>query len=252
MVTASDLDGVMNQPSQVIIGIDEVGRGCCFGPLTVCAVCNPVGWTDSRVRDSKTIKSEKRKNDICAAICAQTAWSMSVAHAHVIDEQGITPALEQCMIRVLDDMVQRMEKMLRGSGRTLKIQGDGNDMYHIIARYNAWAVNGVPVAVEFMPGADAKVFEVSAASIVAKASRDLWCHDIVREHPTLGVYGIEENKGYGTPQHARAIIQHGLTQWHRKTFSDTLVATHRAKAAQAQIAAQQSSLYFPQSTGAAQ
>lgn len=228
----------MNLPPEIIIGIDEVGRGCVFGPLAVCGVANPLGWTDPRVRDSKEIKSEKRKNDICAAVCKNTLWSLAVAHNTTIEEYGITAALTQAMIKVLDDLVTRVGKAIQGTATRIRIIGDGNDMYPIIARYECVVAGGGLVSVQFLPKADSNFFEVSAASIVAKASRDLWCHDIVKANPTLAVYGIDDCKGYASSQHTHALVQHGLTAWHRKSFCNTLLANHANKTAAARAAAQ--------------
>jgi len=226
----------MNLSPEIIIGIDEVGRGCVFGPLAVCGIANPLGWTDARVRDSKEIKSEKRKNDICADACKNTIWSLAVAHNTAIDQYGITAALTQAMIRVLDDLVTRVGQAIQGTTTRLRIIGDGNDMYPIIARYECVVAGGGFVTVQFLPKADSTFFEVSAASIVAKASRDLWCHDIVKANPTLAVYGIDGNKGYASSEHTHALVQHGLTGWHRKTFCATLLATHAIKMAAARAA----------------
>src|ERR1035437_8193802 len=214
----------MSTAPHIVVGIDEVGRGCVVGPLVVGAVANVKSWSDPQVRDSKRIKSEKRKSEISKRISDNTLWSIAVAHNTVIDESGISVALVTAMIKALDDLKSRV--MRYAPGIPIVIIVDGNEIMELATRYNSGMCT-----VKFMPRADATVFEVGSASIIAKVARDNWCHEIVKLQPTLSVYDIDASKGYGTETHTQALIQHGLSQWHRKDFCKTLTTNYLEKKA---------------------
>jgi ribonuclease HII len=204
----------MTNTQPIIIGADEVGLGCVFGPLTVGAVANVDGWFDKEVRDSKKIKSERKMKNIASRIAQNTMWSLAWAPNTVIDEFGLSLALQSAYIKVLEGLLVRLQK----ANRPIEIMLDGSEMKKV----TDWCGRqGVKVTTQVR--ADSLVFEVSAASIVAKASRDTWVHEAVKTNPSLGVYDLDSCKGYASEKHTVAIMQHGLSAWHRKNACANLV-----------------------------
>jgi ribonuclease HII len=178
---------------QLIAGVDEVGRGALAGPLTVAAVVLPIEPLIEGLNDSKLLSAARREE--IAAIVRSVAVGVGVAHvsAAEIDTLGITGALR----RAIALAVSRLE----------------TPPDHVV-------LDGLPLGVveneTAIVKADAKVAAVAAASIVAKVTRDALMRSLSAEHPK---YGFHINKGYGTSEHIAAILRHGPSAVHRRSFS---------------------------------
>jgi len=206
------------------IGVDEVGRGCLFGPLVVVAVVNTLRWSHPDVRDSKKISSEQKRHKLAALIKQHTTWHVGVTHADAINELGMKRCISDTFAKTIGELLKRLGRI---SDYCYQIILDGDRMG--VGRLDHF-VDPPMVTLKFVPKADVSVFEVSAASLVAKSLRDTWCHDIVKERPTLQLYGIDTNKGYASEAHTLAILRHGRTIHHRNEFVDSLLANRKAKA----------------------
>jgi ribonuclease HII len=173
----------------LVAGIDEVGLGAWAGPIvSVVAVFHnddlrhmPKGTTDSKKLD------DNRRRALYLPLC-QLAHDVGIGHAWPweVDELGMTPALQLSYARALRD--------LRCLPHLLIVDGE-----HKVA---AWKSEQI---VE--PKADLNHQQVSAASVIAKHFRDTMMIDYGKQFPS---YNWAENKGYGTPDHERAIHQYGL------------------------------------------
>ena len=178
----------------LIAGVDEAGRGPLAGPVVVAAVIlddlNPIrGLADSKVLTAR--KREKLYDEIRAkALCC------SVAEASVdeIDQFNILQATMLAMRRAVEGL--RLKPSL--------VLVDGNRLPVLAMRAEA-IVKG-----------DSKVAAISAASILAKVTRDRWCAELDAQYPQ---YGFAGHKGYGTAGHLLALQTHGACPQHRKTFS---------------------------------
>ena len=178
----------------LIAGVDEAGRGQLAGPVVVAAVIlddlNPIrGLADSKVLTAR--KREKLYDEIRAkALCC------SVAEASVdeIDQFNILQATMLAMRRAVEGL--RLKPSL--------VLVDGNRLPVLAMRAEA-IVKG-----------DSKVAAISAASILAKVTRDRWCAELDAQYPQ---YGFASHKGYGTAEHLLALQTHGACPQHRKTFS---------------------------------
>ena len=210
-------------PATHVIGIDEVGRGCLMGPLAVAAVINPLGWRHAEVKDSKAIRSERKRYRIAENIVQNVVWNLVEVQPHVINEVGISKALESAYVMALGDILDRRRSF--ASAGVCEIILDGLMMEGVYQHFHAPG----RVHVTAMVGADAQVFESSCASLIAKAARDKWCHDIVKSRPELALYHVETNKGYDSPNHTAALIQHGLSDQHRVLFCQTRLTNEAAK-----------------------
>jgi ribonuclease HII len=177
----------------MIVGIDEVGRGCWAGPLVAGAVL--LGDTIDGLRDSKKLtRLQRERLDVqirATALGFGLGW-VSVAE---IDQLGLTGAVRLAMHRALQQIIAPYERIIV----------DGN--------FNFFAGNPKSEAVI---AADDSVPAVSAASIIAKvAPRDRFMIDQAKAFPQ---YGFERHVGYGTKFHQLALEMHGLTILHRRLF----------------------------------
>lgn len=175
-----------------IAGIDEAGRGPLAGPV-VCACCiMPMDHMIEGVMDSKKISENKREKLYETIVKTALDYSVSVVENEEIDEINILNATKKGML----------ECMLK-----LKIPPE------------VVLIDAVKIACDYkvMPiiKGDAKSYNIAAASIIAKVTRDR----IMRRYDGIYPdYGFAKNKGYGTSEHIEAIKKYGLTQIHRRTF----------------------------------
>jgi ribonuclease HII len=178
----------------LIAGVDEAGRGPLAGPVVAAAVIlddlQPIMGLD----DSKKLTA-KRREQLFDEIMAK-ALCVSIAEASVeeIDRINILQATMLAMQRAVLGLRLPPAKVLI----------DGN------------RVPVLPMLSEAIVGGDAKVQAISAASILAKVTRDRWCEQIDLKHPE---YGFAKHKGYGTAQHMAALQKHGATPLHRTSFA---------------------------------
>jgi ribonuclease HII len=177
----------------LVVGIDEVGRGCLAGPVVACAVVLPEGFEDERLKDSKKISEKQRK--IMDKVVRDNALSIGigVVDNHTIDEINILNSTKQAMMMALGQLDVDYGKVI----------------------VDAVKLEGITVPVDNPFKAEDKFQCVAAASIVAKVYRDAMMTKLHIDHPEYGWY---KNKGYGTKAHCQAILGHGLTDLHRKTF----------------------------------
>jgi len=207
-------------PSVFEIGIDEAGRGPLFGRVYAAAVVLPKddSFDHSKVKDSKLFTSKKKILEAADYIRANAlAWSVSFESEEVIDKINILQATQQAMRHaVLDTIKQYNEK--RESREKYHLLVDGN-YFKPISLPNAEGTKLEVLGFDTVTGGDNKFSSIAAASILAKVYRDQYILDLCEEHPELVTnYGLDGNKGYGAKVHLDGIKQHGITQWHRKTF----------------------------------
>jgi ribonuclease HII len=178
----------------LIAGVDEAGRGPLAGPVFAAAVILDDLSPINGLADSKKL-SAKQRESLYNEIRAQ-ALCFCVAQASVaeIDELNILQATLLAMQRAVSGLRLKPGKVLV----------DGNRL----------PVLGV-IAEAIFKG-DAKIPSISAASILAKVERDLWCQSIDSSFPE---YGFAKHKGYGTVQHLNALSIYGPTSIHRMSFS---------------------------------
>ena len=183
----------------LIVGIDEVGRGCLAGPLVVAAVA----WTDQKdswLADSKQLSPKQRLavfNKICRKANASAVHFQS---AELIDTYGLSKALRVGFEKVCQQTLNN----LTGQPKAIIIDGSINYLNHLP---NSQAVIK----------ADCKIGAVMAASILAKIVRDRFMEEIIaKRHPS---HQFQNHKGYGTKEHKQALKQLGpIKGVHRFSF----------------------------------
>lgn len=182
----------------MILGIDEVGRGPWAGPLVVGAVVLPDGYTLEGLTDSKKLTAKKR-TELDAHIRKQAlGYGLGWVHAEELDKIGLAAALRLATIRAVEAVQSPYhEIIIDGTINFLKETTKGR-------------------FVTTMPKADLLVPAVSAASIIAKVARDAYMEAQSELYPE---YGFGSHVGYGTAKHNQALIKHGVTPLHRKSFA---------------------------------
>jgi ribonuclease HII len=211
------------------IGIDEAGRGPLFGRLYVAAAVLPKDNTfqHEKMRDSKTIKSRKKIQEIAEYIKEKAiAWHIHYVDASVIDtiniRQSVLMAMHECAKQVITQLqsiaITQPIEPLSTYEREYMLLVDGNDFTpHMIYDETTQTMREVPN--ETVEGGDNKYTCIAAASILAKNERDTYMEELCNTYPILNErYGLAKNMGYGTKLHRDGIEQYGITQWHRKTY----------------------------------
>lgn len=182
----------------LIVGVDEVGRGCLAGPVYAAAVVLKSNELCEHLTDSKLL-SEKRREELAPQI-EQAHWA-SVAFATVeeIDELNILQASLLAMKRAVEDLEKKI-------GQTVShVLVDGNMRIPHLSRKQTPIIKG-----------DLRCAPISAASIVAKVARDLLMKEMGSKFPD---YGFEKHKGYASPIHRKAIAEIGpILTIHRRSF----------------------------------
>jgi len=178
-------------------GCDEAGRGCLAGPVFAAAVILPVDFDHQILNDSKQI-TEKVRYDLRKEI-EEVALDFAVAFVDndEIDQINILNASFLAMHRAI--------AQLKAEPGFLIIDGNRFNKYQKIPHH--CIVEG-----------DAKYFSIAAASILAKTYRDDFMLQIAAEHPQ---YDWHSNKGYPTIKHRNAVMEHGFTRYHRRSFRVT-------------------------------
>lgn len=181
---------------RIVVGIDEVGRGCIAGHVTAAAVWFPdVAMIPEGVDDSKRV-TEARRPALAAAIRAVARVAVGEASLEEIEELNILAATHLAMRRAWQALQAPVDAL---------VIVDGGDVPS--------GILGDAVA---MPRADASCPTVAAASLVAKVHRDGAMAALAGEDDP---YGWRENKGYGTPAHIAALQKHGVSAHHRRGFA---------------------------------
>ena len=171
----------------MLCGIDEAGRGCLAGPLVVAGAVlkEPV----KGLADSKQL-SEKQREILFERLQNAAEFKIVFCDHEMVDTKGLSACLKYAIETIKAHFCEH------------EILMDGNCTF---------GVSGISTMVK----ADAKVAEVSAASILAKVSRDRYMCDIAPSYPE---YAFEKHKGYGSALHVKMIRQFGYCDIHRKSF----------------------------------
>ncbi len=186
-----------------LVGIDEVGRGPLAGPITLCACRVEEGFdfeNFKKIKDSKKLSPQKRREwfQKISALRAEglVTFALSSVSAEEIDSKGLSHCIKKAVRNILDD--------LAASPLETEVRLDGSLYAPREFLFQKTIIRG-----------DEKEPVIAAASIIAKVTRDKMMEDFALEYP---LYGFEENKGYGTAAHKKAIRAYGITPIHRKSF----------------------------------
>ena len=179
---------------KVLAGVDEVGRGSLIGPVYAAAVILNKSINIKILKDSKSLSKNKREQ-ISAYIKENSIWAIGQASVREIEKINILQASLLAMKRAIIKLKKKPSLVLI----------DGNKLPNI-KNYN----------LKYIIKGDQKIPSISAASIIAKVSRDKFVTTLSKNFKN---YRWDTNSGYGTREHIKAIKKFGVTKYHRKTFA---------------------------------
>lgn len=183
---------------QIIAGLDEVGRGPLAGPVVACAL---VAKKEFPLRDSKNLSAQKREH-IYRLLRQEkeVEWGIGRVSEIVIDEINILEATKLAMRRALHNLKRKLKKQNRSIDSLII---DGNFPIYVRTPQKS------------IIKADETIFVCTAASIIAKVTRD---RIMQRYHMLYPEYGFDTHKGYGTQYHLEMLQKYGACDIHRKSF----------------------------------
>lgn len=202
------------------IGIDEAGRGPLFGRVYVAGVVLPKhGSVDfSKVRDSKKLSPKKRKTISDYIKEHAISYYIHYTEAEEIDRINIRESVLRGMKECAKKNIEELQKKHGASPDQCFLMVDGNDFAPYMS-FDQQKNELVSVPHETFVGGDNLYTAIAAASILAKVARDEYILDLCEKNILLKeVYGLHTHMGYGTKKHLDAIREHGITQYHRKSF----------------------------------
>lgn len=176
----------------LIAGVDEVGRGPLVGPVVTAAVILPKEFSLDGLTDSKKLSEKKREEFYKIIKENAVSIGIGVVSANRIDEINIYEATKEAMLMAIDDLNVKPEHVLIDA---MKLDMD------------------IP-STSIIKG-DLLSISISAASVIAKVTRDHMMYEMDREYP---MYDFKNNKGYGTKKHLEAINEYGITKYHRMSY----------------------------------
>lgn len=199
---------LLSQGYDFVIGIDEAGRGPLAGPVVACAACYKNGDSLSimesespkkllLIRDSKKL-SEKQREELYDFIFEHFYVGIGICNHKMIDRINILEASFLAMKKALSDLKKEIKN------KNYIIFVDGNKK-----------IPNISIEQEAIIGGDNLVKSISAASIIAKVTRDRMMKKIHKKYPD---YNFASHKGYGTKLHMEMIRKHGPCEIHRKSF----------------------------------
>lgn len=184
----------------IVVGIDEVGLGPLAGPVVMAAVAIPVSAVDG-VRDSKVVSNGEERQELANAIRAKATWLR-------VEERSVEDINERGLGRCVREMLTELVVAARAKfGKRVHVRVDGEP------RQIGGKLKKKLGPVEFIIGGDSKVYQIAAASLVAKAHNDT---NLFRLHAKYPVYNFAQHKGYGTAEHKRNLREHGPCPAHRR------------------------------------
>ena len=187
-----------------IAGVDEAGRGACAGPLVIASVVfdDPFAPELSVVRDSKEIAEKKREEVFDLITTIATSISVVIVPASEVDARGVHAA--------------NLDGMRRA------VQGLSVQPAYVLT--DGYAIEGLGYPNLAVWKGDQVVTTISAASVIAKVTRDRIMREMDAEFPQ---YGFATHKGYITAAHTRALNVHGPCLQHRQSFANIAALIHK-------------------------
>lgn len=179
------------QSNQIVLGMDEAGRGPIAGPLMVAGVIFPRGYTNKEIDDSKKLSEKKREKLFYEILKSSLYYQILVVDEKTIDQKNIYRATQDAMIQIAQ------------AAPCDYVLSDAMPLKDISKPYQA-IVKG-----------DQKSLSIAAASILAKVTRDRWMKKLDELYPQ---YGLAKHKGYPTKAHIEALNTYGLQDFYRRSY----------------------------------
>lgn len=177
---------------EYIAGVDEVGRGCLFGPVVACAIVMSKDFDYSEINDSKKLSKKKRERLYDYIIDNAICYSIVEIDNNIIDEINILEATKLAMKKCVSELKDCDVVLIDAVKLDLDILSEA-------------IIKG-----------DSLSYSIACASIVAKVYRDNLITKLAKKYP---YYSLDTNMGYGTKKHLEGIKEFGITKYHRLSFS---------------------------------
>lgn len=181
-----------NRGINLIAGVDEVGRGPLIGPVVAAAVILPHDFYLEGLTDSKKLSEKKRETFYQIIKEKAIAIGVGVISEKRIDEKNIYEATKEAMITAINNLEPKPNHIL---------------------------IDAMPLELSIPTTSiikgDYLSVSISAASVIAKVTRDHMLYEIDKEYP---MYDLKNNKGYGTKKHLEALKKYGITKYHRLSY----------------------------------
>jgi ribonuclease HII len=189
-----------------LAGVDEAGRGACAGPLVIASVVlhDPFAEDLAAVRDSKDVSEKERENLFELLVEKAAAISTIIVPPAEVDERGVHAA--------------NLDGMRRA------VQGLSITPAYVLT--DGYAIDGLGIANLAVWKGDQVAHCISAASIIAKVTRDRIMRELDTQYPD---YGFAKHKGYITAAHTTALNQHGPCIEHRQSFANIAALINKKK-----------------------
>ena len=189
-----------------LAGVDEAGRGACAGPLVIASVIlhDPFAEDLAAVRDSKDVSEKERENLFELLVEKAAAISTIIVPPAEVDERGVHAA--------------NLDGMRRA------VQGLSITPAYVLT--DGYAIDGLGIASLAVWKGDQVAHCISAASIIAKVTRDRIMRELDTQYPD---YGFAKHKGYITAAHTKALNQHGPCIEHRRSFANIAALINKNK-----------------------
>ena len=200
---------------RVMIGVDEVGRGCWAGPVLSCAsYIYPSKFMNlPKINDSKKM-SKKHRREIFVSSSTFSRSAIGSSSVNEIENLGINASNDLAALRAVVLMVQNFsfntDKKL-----FFDIFIDGNRIPSFDMFEKLFALIRNRIKIYCIVKGDSKLMSIALASIIAKETRDTIMN---QQHLLYPYYNFKSNVGYGTKEHRHMIIKHGITKIHRRNF----------------------------------
>ncbi len=189
---------IWRQGYKNIAFVDEVGRGCLFGDVVAAAIVFPIGLKIEGVNDSKKLSAKKRGSLFAIIKDQSIAIGIGIVSAEEIDRINIRNASKLAMKKAVENLT---------SSNGEKVVAD----FIMIDAENI----EVDLPQKAIIKGDSLSHGIAAASIIAKVTRDRMCLEWAKDYPG---YGLEKHKGYATKMHKEALLEHGASNLHRRSF----------------------------------
>lgn len=179
--------------SFILAGVDEAGRGPLAGPVVAAAVILAPNFPKGELRDSKKLTAKRR--ELLFDLIHEKSLAISIGHADPVE-------------------IDRLN-ILQASLLAMKRAVEGLKLLPQLVQVDGKFIPEIAIPCEAIIKGDDKVPEISAASIIAKVTRD---REMAAIHALYPEYGFAQHSGYPTKAHCEALIKYGITPLHRKSF----------------------------------
>ncbi len=205
----------LRNPERVMIGVDEVGRGCWAGPVLSCAsYIYPSKFTNlPKIDDSKKMRKKNRREILaCSPFFSKCAIGCSTVNE--IESLGINVSNDLAALRAVILLIRNFN-LYTNKNLCFDIFFDGNRIPRFEIFKDLYSLIKYKIKINCIVKGDSKVMSIALASIIAKETRDIIMY---HQHKFYPQYNFKNNVGYGTKEHRDMIMKYGIVKIHRRNF----------------------------------